>query len=1017
MDYFEKIVELVTSTDRSVVKAGISLLQSLDEVSYYDQLLEGIFPSAVSDGVLKKRCLSNKYFTLNPEKQRNLLDVLAAAPQTCGPAEDLRQAITRIDGLDYLPESLSRFGNVHTLKLEESNAITDLNAMEGLHSLEHVELRQCSVLTDVTALNTLPKLKTIKIWNCNRIETLKISGLPLQRIDVSSASSLRAISLTDCADLLSVDVSGSNNLIDLIVTGGAALSSFEAYSVPSLKNIQVDGNITSLKLRRADSLDSLDFVNAHVSPKSVELVTLPRVRTLQPLRVCTGLKHLQIEGFDELTDISALESLSKLEKIVISNCPKLQEVRSLSAITGPAQLHLRNLPIVDLSCLNQLRGFVSIHLDKTGNLIQLPSMENLVQLETLIIDEIDNLVEASSLQDLPGIKTLILRNLSEISDLTPVGTCSSLIHLTLSKCPSIQSIAPLSGLQNLQSLTVFDCDEIIDLRPLLELTKLEELDLGIDGDTVNYEILSEMSSLSTLRFERSWNTRLEKLKRMKITLPGCKIYSEGRNLVSPARSRPGTVVQFTSATEKRQFRKIRDLICSKSEENVITGVSLLKSLQNERIYQELLRDLSTADGHYSYGRYSGEPSFTNKYFSRSEASQHALFLTLSDAPVTFPEVQKVRDRITGISHTVLPEDLSGFPNVLSLRTEATGAKNLAAISGLTKIKKLRLSSCHELEDIATLMDLPDLESIGLHGCSNLTDLTPIAKLPNIKELSLSGFERLNDLSPLAELPDLTELSLSKFAQLTDLSPVAKIPNLKKLSLDSFAEVYDISPLTKIKNIENIKIKEIKKLKKINIRNNLTQLKNIKILYCGELKEITIEGSSTMLENIEITSCGNVQKLNVSDVKKLTKISFSDSSWYRGGSENVHILLKELPYLQEVSIKNKKIEEIFLQNLDGLTSLTLGKALSSCDLKEVGKLRNLETLTLNGWTNDYGFIANLAQLQRLCLYGNVSLSAFETMRGLTIQTLDIEDTDLSLADARQIKKILPDCKIITRSVTL
>ena len=143
--------------------------------------------------------------------------------------------------------------------------------------------------------------------------------------------------------------------------------------------------------------------------------------------------------------------------------------------------------------------------------------------------------------------------------------------------------------------------------------------------------------------------------------------------------------------------------------------------------------------------------------------------------------------------------------LISLRVDAgTGRpRNADAIAGMTRLRRLSLSSWRGLGDLSLVAPLTRLE--GLEATmTDATDLSPLAGLQRLRWLSLSYSGRLKDLTPLLKLKGLTSLSLTRCERITSLATLAKMTGLRELDLsycESFSDVSPLAALTRLKRLD------------------------------------------------------------------------------------------------------------------------------------------------------------------------------------------------------------------------
>lgn len=113
---------------------------------------------------------------------------------------------------------------------------------------------------------------------------------------------------------------------------------------------------------------SLDGIDSLRSLATLTLEWAPKVRTLDPVFEMAGLCELQIRDFARLRDLSGIEKLKGLRKLVLTGGVwrplRLASLRPVAAIHDLEALTLLNVRLEDddITCLAGLRRLVSLNL-------------------------------------------------------------------------------------------------------------------------------------------------------------------------------------------------------------------------------------------------------------------------------------------------------------------------------------------------------------------------------------------------------------------------------------------------------------------------------------------------------------------------------------------------------------------------------------------------------------------------------------------------------------------------------
>ena len=233
--------------------------------------------------------------------------------------------------------------------------------------------------------------------------------------------------------------------------------------------------------------------------------------------------------------------------------------------------------------------------------------------------------------------------------------------------------------------------------------------------------------------ELAWHEGLEGWTDVKMVVNG----------VASKESRPAqgqAVVETAPLDEKTrdQVRQIKELV---ADDDPDAAWQLICSLNNSRIYEELLKDCPVdKDASVSV------PDYLNK--------NGDLFIKLL---VNLPESARVKPELTQL--TVL--NLGG-----------NRITDVSALAGLTQLERLDLAG-NQITDVGALAGLTQLTVLNLGG-NRITDVGALAGLTQLTELNLNATE-ITDASALAGLTRLTSLSLWFNPNLTE----AAIDELQK----------------------------------------------------------------------------------------------------------------------------------------------------------------------------------------------------------------------------------------------
>ena len=219
------------------------------------------------------------------------------------------------------------------------------------------------------------------------------------------------------------------------------------------------------------------------------------IKNLSGIEYAKNLTYLDFGpseiGFNEISDISPLSGLSKLEVIYLPG-NKISDISPLSGLTNLRTLVLDSNQISDISPLSGLTNLrsLSVGSNQISDISPLSKLNNLIDLG--LSD--NNISDIRPLSELNPLQTLALAN-NKISDISALRGLTNLLHLHLDST-EINDISDLSGLTKLTVLALSDND-LSDIHALRGLTNLNTLNLNATGLS-DISVLSSLTNLTSL---------------------------------------------------------------------------------------------------------------------------------------------------------------------------------------------------------------------------------------------------------------------------------------------------------------------------------------------------------------------------------------------------------------------------------------------------------------------------------------------------------------------------------------
>lgn len=250
--------------------------------------------------------------------------------------------------------------------------------------------------------------------------------------------------------------------------------------------------LTSLSALRELNLEGLEEVD-DITPLScmVQLETLnicyTAVQDVALLQSCVALQTLHAGGDDDIFNVETLSRLHQLE--LVGRGTGTHGVSQVSKLVNLQKLYLSGAGVMDMNGMASLAVLTNLDtlMFRDCHLGDMASLSKLVQLRHLACTCLHKL---ACLPFMPKLLTLDIHISSE-TDLSPVCVFTELQTLHLSKMVNLVDVTPLSTLVQLRRLDL-TTTKVMNLTPLSNLTKLTSLDLNAATH------LEDLSPLSTL---------------------------------------------------------------------------------------------------------------------------------------------------------------------------------------------------------------------------------------------------------------------------------------------------------------------------------------------------------------------------------------------------------------------------------------------------------------------------------------------------------------------------------------
>ena len=135
------------------------------------------------------------------------------------------------------------------------------------------------------------------------------------------------------------------------------------------------------------------------------------------------------------------------------------------------------------------------------------------------------------------------------------------------------------------------------------------------------------------------------------------------------------------------------------------------------------------------------------------------------------------------------KDTAPFAKLVNLESLAilnAPVENLHGLSGLTKLRSLRLANLKRLASLEGIGGLANLEELEIHTCRAIRSLEEVGSLLRLKKLNLNNDGDIESLKPLENLKGLEMVVFYESTNIVDgdLSPLLHQRNLARVSFQN-----------------------------------------------------------------------------------------------------------------------------------------------------------------------------------------------------------------------------------------
>ncbi len=280
-----------------------------------------------------------------------------------------------------------------------------------------------------------------------------------------------------------------------------------------------DLSFVTQKLRHLwPEITEVVLVNANISEVASlgGMVSLEKLvlRECDKLQNVIGLKNfkylytLDLSGCNNLENVSGLNGLASLQYLDLRDCNELRELDGLEELKDLMTLYLSGCTkLQDVDDLKDLNNLEWLNLSCCASLENVDGLNRLKSLQYLNLSHCNKLRNFDGPKGLKDLRELDMSNCDNLQNVDGLRGMTSLTKLDLSSCRNLQNVKSLIYLTSVQYLDLSHCSKLRDLGALKGLRDLRELDMSNCDDLQNVDGLRGMTSLTKLDLSNCRNLR------------------------------------------------------------------------------------------------------------------------------------------------------------------------------------------------------------------------------------------------------------------------------------------------------------------------------------------------------------------------------------------------------------------------------------------------------------------------------------------------------------------------------
>ena len=362
-----------------------------------------------------------------------------------------------------ISEDLPVLENLKSLHIEQATN-KDLSVLKNIKGIQNVSLRYCSNLQSLTGLD-VSEVLDLDISQCNQLIDTSIlkEAKKVKNTKLSSVGSG-----TDSDKSLNISFVESFGLVESLDITGCDFS--------DIKDVSALTNLKSLSISKPKNLTVFPLLGKNKNLNDLS-ITDPNLIDLKGIGQCTNLKTISLSSNKNLNTVEPLENI-KFVDIGLS----WSGIKNLDFLENTQIISSFNHSLGYNEALDIHEGAFSVSSNrsdedkkKTGkglpdgfdtNGYVIPefyedgSSQDFINDNTFYLNDCPNLEQIKGLKNVTNIMALDLRNCVNLTSLDGLEKMLDLREIDLTGCTSLESIHALKNCSKLEKIMVAKCDNI-----------------------------------------------------------------------------------------------------------------------------------------------------------------------------------------------------------------------------------------------------------------------------------------------------------------------------------------------------------------------------------------------------------------------------------------------------------------------------------------------------------------------------------------------------------------------------